>query len=183
MLYAEKSTLKSRRKSGQQRLGLNAAFLQDIKDDDRFLNELLLATRNAISESDFSTVRIRALTELLSRLRDRLALRFSMEEAFGYFEDALDFPKSMSTNADLYRSQHAALYLDVCDMVEAAERMVYGESHRPIEQALQRISASFASFYRRFQQHEAGENDLIDVVITWHRLERRQRGGLASDAS
>ena len=149
--------------TNQRCLAVNAAFLREIKDDNRFLDELLLATRDALA--DQRLVRVRPMVELLRRLRDRLAMHFSMEEAFGYFDDAIEFPEEWSLEADLYRNQHASLYLDLCEIVELAERLLYHESTESMHRAIQRVFAAFAAFYRKLQQHEAGENDLIDRIF------------------
>ena len=59
-------------------LAVNAAFLQEIKDDNRFLDELLLATHDALADLRPHRLNVRASVELLRRLRDRLAMHFSL---------------------------------------------------------------------------------------------------------
>jgi hypothetical protein len=151
--------------SQARRIAVNAAFLREIKDDNRFLDELLVATRDALTLIAPLHINIGALLELLRRLRDRLAMHFSLEEAFGYCDNALDCPVERSVIADAYRNQHASLYLDVCDIVEAVERLLYHESTCSMERSIQRVSFSFACFCRRMQQHDAGENELVDAVL------------------
>ena len=145
-------------------LAVNAAFLREIKDDNRFLDELLLATRDAILGVDPTRLNVRALVELLRRLRDRLAMHFSLEEAFGYFENAREFPADLSLQADTCRREHEVLYLDVCDAVEAAEKLLYHESDRQ-HRILQNLSTSFGHFIRKLNQHDAHENVLIDAAM------------------
>lgn len=152
-------------------LAVNAAFLREIKDDNRFLDELLLATRDALSNVDPIKLNVRVLVELLCRLRDRLAMHFSLEEAFGYFENALEFPTDLSSQADICRHQHESLYVDVCDAVEAAEKLLYHESNRQ-HRLLQNLSTSYGHFLRRLNQHDADENQLIDAAMAAQRKSR-----------
>ena len=163
MLLAEPNTPDSL--SRKRCLAVNAAFLQEIKDDNRFLDELLLATRDALTHSNPWSVNVRALLELLRRLQNHLASHFSLEETFGYCDDAIDAPVEWSAEADAYRSQHASLYLDVCDMVEVVEGLLDHESISSFERSMQRLSSSFMVFYRRIKQHDAGEKELVDAVL------------------
>jgi hypothetical protein len=146
-------------------LAVNAAFLQEIKDDNQFLDELLLATRDALAEVDPRKLNVRASVELLKRLRDRLAMHFSLEEAFGYFDGALEFPPDLSVRADICRHQHESLYLDVCDVVDIAEKLLYHESVRSQERLIHHLSTAFGNFYRRLHQHDAEEDDLISAAL------------------
>lgn len=150
--------------AGRRSLGVNAAFLQEIKDEDNFLGGLLLAARYAFNSSHVGSLNPRATVNLLRRVQDGLAMHFAMEEAFGYFEDALDFPPDLSTTAENRRDEHAPLYLAVSEMVESAERLLYKESSN--ERTLDRLSSAFVCFHQRLQQHEAGERQLIDSVLT-----------------
>ena len=76
-------------------LAVNAAFLQEIKEDNSFLGELLLSIQTTLA-SCHTEVNVPALVELLRRLRDRVGMHFSREEAFGYCEDAVNFPTQLS---------------------------------------------------------------------------------------
>lgn len=153
-------------------LAVNAAFLQEIKQDNQFLDELLHATHNALAAIDYSKFNARASVELLRRLRDRLAMHFSLEEAFGYFENALEFPPELSVLAEACRRQHETLYLDVCAVVELAESLLYQPPEEPIPH-IRHIAAEYDKFYTRIQRHDADENDLI-----WAAMERRENKAL-----
>jgi hypothetical protein len=148
-------------------LAVNAAFLQEIKDDNRFLDELLIATRDALACTAQRHVSIRALVELLRRLRDRLATHFSTEEAFGYCENAVTFPEHWSARAEELRRQHASLYLEVCDVVESAEKLLYRESIGSHSQrrSMTAISAAFTEFVSNLSRHDADEYTLVDAIL------------------
>lgn len=173
MLAKAKMTRSTEPKTGC--LAVNAAFLQEIKDDNRFLDELLLATRDALAEVDPHRLSVRASVELLRRLRDRLAMHFSLEEAFGYFDGALEFPHDLSLRADICRHQHESLYLDACDVVDIAEKLLYHESIRSPERLIKNLSTAFGHFYRRLLQHDAEEDDLIYAALA---LANTKTGGV-----
>ena len=107
---------------------VNAAFLQDLKDDNIHLRELLAAVHEALSNPTGRPIRSGVLAELLGRLRDQLATHFSLEEFFGYFDEAVDVAPRLSVQADILRTQHQTLFSEICDIVEDAEGLAYQES-------------------------------------------------------
>ena len=70
-----------------RRLSVNAAFMKDIKDDNRDLKEILDKITPLASHPETAVNHWLELTELFANLRDQLALHFSLEEAYGYFHD------------------------------------------------------------------------------------------------
>ena len=65
-------------------LVVNAAFLQEIKDSNPDLYQTI-DQLGSVCASDEPPARLcRNLTRLLDRLRDQLALQFSLEESYGY---------------------------------------------------------------------------------------------------
>ena len=137
---------------------INAAFLQEIKDDNHELNELLAAAAEKFSLARAARTSPRQLVDLLTRLRDRLATHFSLEEAFGYFEDAIEVAPRFSRLADELRNEHRTLFLNLCDLVEEAERMLY---HEPTAGVARILAARFRDFDQALQDHETRENELI----------------------
>ena len=139
-------------------LTINPAFLQDIKEDNIHLKELLAATSTALAQDTNTLIRPRALAELMSRLRDQLATHFSLEEFFGYFDDAIDTAPRLSAEADVLRCQHETLYLSISGLADDAERLLYG----PVpDNALSALATRFQVFYEELTRHEESENDLI----------------------
>lgn len=139
-------------------LTINPAFLQDIKEDNIHLKELLAATSTALSLDANTLIRPRALAELMSQLRDQLATHFSLEEFFGYFDDAVDTAPRLSTEAEVLRCQHEALYLSISRLAEDSERLLYG----PIpDNAMSALARRFHAFYKELKTHEESENELI----------------------
>jgi hypothetical protein len=137
---------------------VNAAFLQEVKDDNHFLRSLMEMARRALLDDLPSHHSPREFADLLCQLRDQLAMHFALEEAFGYFEDALDVAPQLSRQADLLRAQHQVLYVAICEIAEEAEQLLYHET--PVDLRAE-MRDRFAGFYEEFQDHEACENALI----------------------
>ena len=143
-------------------LTVNAAFLQEIKDDDHDLQELwdeVLQTNHEARDGLASAARV---AESLGRLRDQLALHFSLEEAYGYFECAVDVAPWLNERASTLRREHQDLYLELCDLVELAEKCVY---RKRSVRALPHLFANFDRFYEHFHKHESDENELIFMAF------------------
>lgn len=142
---------------------VNAAFLQEIKDDDAQLRTLLEQTREScelITHTDISASR---LASLLDELRDQLAMHFALEEAYGYFDDPVSVAPHLSEQADSLRKQHDQLYEEISQIAETAK----GTTHCTGEQrAVRRLARRFMNFYQRLQAHESDENDLIMQAYT-----------------
>ncbi len=138
-------------------LTVNAAFLREIKEDNLRLRELLEVVQQCVHLAN-DRQRVRALAETLSELRDQLALHFSLEEAYGYFEDAVEVAPNLSERASELRSEHGSLFLEVCRLVETAEQLLYGEINGVAAPAL---AQQFDRFWQTLRQHEKREGDLI----------------------
>jgi hypothetical protein len=137
---------------------INAAFLQEIKEDNHELRDLLQAASEMFSLARAARTPPRQFVDLLSRLRDRLATHFALEEAFGYFEDAIEVAPRLSRRCDELRAEHGTLFVELCNLVEDAERLLYREAHGGVvKQLVYRVSA----FRNHFEEHEARENELI----------------------
>lgn len=136
---------------------VNAAFLQEIKEVNHELWDLLSQLRHRC-QRPIAPGASRQLIDKLCQLRDQLALHFSLEEAYGYFEDPIDVAPQLSREAGKLRAEHKELFLDLCDLFERAERMFYDE--RLAALALW-IGPEFLDFDRRLRHHEDRENELI----------------------
>ena len=143
---------------GSQTLTVNAAFFQEIKEDNREFQDCFAATCLRVRDLSTGQVSIRNTVDLLERLRDQLAMHFALEEAYGYFDSAVDVAPHLSEEAEQLRAEHGTLYLALCEVVEIAVRRSYHE----------RPSLSVGSFVERFRQfredyleHEPRENELI----------------------
>ena len=105
-----------------RRLTINAAFLQEIKEVNAALWELLAEAREACSHASTAKTGQRHLAGLFGRLRDQLAMHFALEEAFGYFEDPVAVAPHLSQRANDLRGQHGRLYVLIRDLADHAEQ-------------------------------------------------------------
>lgn len=139
-------------------LDVNVAFLREIKDDNRELQGLLVALRVLTTYPDAVREPPRRLVALLAQLRDQLAFHFALEEAYGYFEDAIDAAPWLSRRAERLRAQHVSLFESIRDLADQADRWQVGDGF------LRRfpfLAESFRQFDATFTQHERAENALI----------------------
>jgi len=136
---------------------VNAAFLQEIKEVNHELWDLLTQLRHRC-QRPIAPGSCRQLIDRLCQLRDQLALHFSLEEAYGYFEDPIEVAPQLSRAAGILRAEHKELYLDLCDLSERAERMFYDEQYAALALWL---GPEFLDFDRRLRRHEERETDLI----------------------
>jgi hypothetical protein len=139
-------------------LGVNAAFLREIKEDHRELRRLLEETLSLLSQGSQTRLPGRRVIGLLERLRDQFALHFSLEEAFGYFEDAISVAPRLSARADALRCEHKVLFLEMCAVADEAERLLRGDN---APQTVRKLALKFVAFHHQYQAHEAAEHDLI----------------------
>lgn len=139
-------------------LTVNAAFLQEIKEDAREFRQLLCQAVDMLGPGRAVSVDARQLVELLGKLRDQLALHFTLEEAYGYFEDALDAAPQLSEKAGTLRGQHQTLFADLLNVVDHAEQLLREE---PPAGQRAKVAKLFHRFRADLQTHEACENELI----------------------
>ena len=134
---------------------VNAAFLEEVKDDNVALRELLHQTSKLLnSESRWNYTR-RDISDLLQQLRDRLATHFTLEEAFGYLDDAISIAPRLSDKALALRNEHGDLYLKISSLAEVAD------SRRNSIDDQAKLIDDLRSFCRQLKRHEEDENELI----------------------
>jgi len=149
-----------------RRLTVNAAFLKDIKDDNRDLKILLDRLAVLVHPRESAANHWPELIRLFADLRDQLALHFGLEEAYGYFDLAIDADAQLSVTADRLRSEHAVLFEEARHLAEAVADARTGDP--PIEgvvpeitTAQEKILARYDSFLLHFNGHEEAELKLI----------------------
>jgi hypothetical protein len=140
---------------------INAALLRKIQGDNRRLRRLLKQADHTLGlspgiEAPWVEAPRRA-AQLLSELRDQLSMHFAMEEVFGYFEpNSVD--RRLAEAYESLREEHVPLYMEICDIAERAERVVYGECST---HELKRIALHFRAFLDQLLAHESREIELI----------------------
>lgn len=146
---------------------VNAAFLREIKEDNQELRTLLADLHHRLQrpiESD----ECRSIIDRLYPLLDTLAMHFSLEEAYGYFDDPLEVAPQFSQRADRLRLEHGELYQALRDLIEWAEQMFFDERHQELAlcflQAV--LGPRFLKFERWLRRHEIDEQALICEAYT-----------------
>ncbi|QDT05293.1 hypothetical protein K227x_36930 [Rubripirellula lacrimiformis] len=139
-------------------LAVNSAFLQEIKDSNPDLWAAADQLRVVLGSGDDATAKLRRTTRLLDQIRDGLALQFSLEESYGYLTVGQPKCERESELATIAQSQHAPLYLSLCDLVERAEELQY-RGVQPLQ--MNELVGQIYDFDRQWQAHEQIEADLI----------------------
>jgi hypothetical protein len=139
-------------------VSINPAFLQEIKDDHHELRQLMHHAAAMLNRPAWMRVEYDRLCELFTKLRDQLAMHFSLEEAYGYFVDAIDVAPHLNRRAEQLRGEHFGLFSDLCRLAEAAERLLY---HEAPTAELARLADEYRAFSTRLHEHESRESDLI----------------------
>lgn len=138
------------------RLMINAAFLQEIKEDNRQLKGLWDRLLPMLGHPETAQNHWAELIAGLAELRDQLAIHFSLEEAYGYFDDAVDAAPRLSVQAETLKAEHPKLFSQIRDV---ADRILETPAE-PIEH-VDRLLRRFESFRRDFERHEEAELKLI----------------------
>lgn len=147
--------------TAQGTLTINAAFLQEIKEENRELRQLLHDCRAAVTLAGDVPADPKLASDLLARLKTQLSLHFQLEETYGYFDDAVHVTPQLADRALKLRSQHGDLFNCLSGIAERADQLVALE--RAVEMA--DIARQFNDFHGRFQEHEAQETELIVEVV------------------
>ena len=141
---------------------LNAAFFQEIKEDNQRLQELQRELREIFAVDRPLGVGRFTIIDLLSELRDHLATHFALEEAFGYFDDPIDVAPHLCEQAETLRAEHSELFVQVCRLADQAVDLL-GE--QGTLQGYRQVARAFREFDRRLRTHEAAENELIMLAF------------------
>lgn len=137
---------------------INAAFLREIKEGSGELWQLVQRLRDLCSRPFSIHLHPKQAVELLEQLQDQLALYFSLEEYYGYFDDPISVAPWFGRQADSLRTEHQALYLDLGAIVERAERML---DQKRIAALTRHIVLRFGAFCEQLKAHEQREEELI----------------------
>ncbi len=145
------------RTSGAAQLGLtlNTAFLQEIKEDHVEFRKLLEDVLVSFTQKDLPSAK--QSVELLAQLRDALESYFALEEFYGYFKSSRTANLAVSQRAHKLRSEHQTLFVQLCDLVDRAEQVLYHESPT----TLRDVAQGMCKFYQAMRDHEQREMSLL----------------------
>lgn len=140
-------------------IGVNAAFLQEVKESNLQLWSTLRDLRDIQPDTGDAIEASRVLVDQLGELRECIGLQFSLEETYGYIEaPRATLPAFGSADASVARMQHCELYLQLHELCEQAEEAQYRGT---ISRDLSKFLEAFAAFDDCFRAHEELETELI----------------------
>jgi len=147
------------RQSSEAKFTVNAAFFREIKEDHHQLKSMLDKLRQMVGNPLVLANHLKEFSQRTAELRDQLAFHFTLEEAYGYFEDAIERAPRFHEQAGRLRDQHSDLYL----MAEQVAESAASASDHPVdaEQTAERLSKLFIGFDTILKAHESAELRLI----------------------
>lgn len=146
-------------RSTEAKFTVNAAFFREIKEDHHQLHCILDKLRQMVSSPPALANHLRDFSERTVELRDQLAFHFTLEEAYGYFEDAIERAPRFHDQAGRLRDQHSDLYLKAEQVAESAANA--SDHSVDAEQTAERLSKLFIDFDTVLKAHESAELTLI----------------------
>ena len=136
---------------------INPAFLAEVKDLHRDLWDGLRALQDMCAAPITLEGKCFEFIARLNDLRDKLALQFSLEEAYGYFDDPAFCCPTFARRARDLMSEHRDLYREIAQIADQAEELL---SHRDLAALTTVIPVTFEQFARRLRNHESEETKL-----------------------
>jgi hypothetical protein len=153
-----KATRRASRGLAKPLITVNAAFMHEIKEASGELWQILGELTNLCSHPLSTRLHPQRAVELLQQLQDQLGLYFTLEEYYGYFESPAFVDPRFSERASALRAQHQSMYLDICAIVDRAERLL---DQRRFASLTHHIAVRVDSFYEQLKAHEAAEQNLL----------------------
>lgn len=137
---------------------INSAFLQEIKDVNQQLWDLIDEVRQLCKSELRNQWDCYRLCSRFELLRDQLATHFSLEEAYGYFDDPVSVAPRLSERVERLRQEHCTLYFRLAELVEFVQRL---NQRRRLRYGISRVDLEFGGFYQDLLRHEDDECCLI----------------------
>ena len=139
-------------------LTVNAAFMQEIKEASEELWLLMRKLRHLCSHPQTICLHPRVAVALLQQLQDEIGLYFTLEEYYGYFESPAFVDPELDAQASDLRAQHQAIYVDLCAIVDRAERLL---DERQLDALTRHIAVRVDAFFEQLKAHERNEQELL----------------------
>lgn len=137
---------------------INAAFMHEIKEASGELWQILGEISHLCVHPLSIRLHPQRSVDLLQQLQDQLGLYFTLEEYYGYFESPALVDLQFSERASALRSQHQTMYLDICAIVDRAERLL---DQRRWASLTHHIAVRVEAFHEQLKAHEAAEQRLL----------------------
>jgi hypothetical protein len=140
----------------EERMTLNVAFMNEIKEDFDFRETLNSVYYRLNCQPGISP---HVAAKELADLRDQLETYFAMEEFYGYFQQAATKNPGVNHKAEMLRSDHESLFLQLNQLVDLAEQIVYRECSKQV--TIRHLAEELDSFCAALADHEQDEMELM----------------------
>lgn len=137
---------------------INSAFMQEIKEASGELWALIDKAGELRSHPWLIRDHPKHAVDLLAQLQDQLALYFSLEEYYGYFEGPASVEPRFSERAAALREEHCTIYLDMCSIIDRAETLLDQDR---LASLTRYIIVRLDAFCAQLKAHETREQDLL----------------------
>jgi hypothetical protein len=142
---------------------INAGFFEEIKEAHvdvcaKVEQIMLLARQSSWTESTCCQ-----LTDELDHLVELIESYFSLEEAFGYFDDPVYVSACYSDRVNELRSEHGNLLLVLSHIRDHASRLLYNGR---LSESADAILSRLRVFCDQLDQHEVRERELITEAFS-----------------
>lgn len=152
---------RSESKPASSAVAINSAFFQEIKEENVNLSFLLTSLRAWLRLGPSAYYQRDRFVGLLRELQEELNLHFSLEERYGYFEDAVSVAPDLAERAVALRDEHLRLKSEISRLVEQAESVRNNSSSSGFGSVLARAR----TFLDQLQSHEGRERELISLAF------------------
>lgn len=142
-------------------VGVNAAFLQEVKDDNRQFRELLATAYETIVQCNTPLAGDPTyLAELLGNVRDQLAWHLTLEERLGYVDEVTEMAPRLCQKAQMLQAQHPVLYEQMTAIAELGDDLRRA-SQTSLALRLDCVRRAYAQFHDELTRHNEEEDNLI----------------------
>lgn len=151
-------TEKEYRQSGAISVGMtiNVAFLEEIKTDFDFRSTLNKVYQQVNQRPDPAPPEI---VRWLNELGDQLETYFALEEFYGYFEQDEVTNVRVSKKVAKKTEEHETLFLQLNEVIDVAEQIVYHECSNDL--TIAEVRQLLDRFCEALADHEQDEMELI----------------------
>lgn len=146
-------------KSGAvQFVAVNAAFLQEVKEANSSVWDLLFALRQVAQKSTPTPPEIHQWVQNLTEFRRQLSTEFALEETYGYLSSIQPRCTVDVVDPGEVVRQHKDLYVQLLELCEEVEQSQYVGT---VIRDFRNHTAMFQEFDASLSQHERIEAEMI----------------------
>lgn len=135
-------------------VALNAAFMWEVKSVNEELWQVVELLETIFKRPHLIAGRSRKLIRLLEQLLDLVGMQFTLEEAYGYFDDPEYVEPAVSSEAVKLRDEHATLYASLMKLVERTQDFFFEHDENGL---IYKVPSQFHAFMEQFHEHDQRE--------------------------